>query len=393
MASAGAWPRGIFESACISGCAGTINIDTGKLLVSHTTGDRRIMMIDPGRPMLPPIPPPPPVPSPPAPPTPEPPPPSPPPTSPPSQPPPATAGAKTLCVTHIPKSGGTALKRDLKGMRGLTLPSLVERERCFRYFLRLRSPPCDFHATYLRSPREHVLSQYLECRYDPWGKNATKGRRFPRGRLDFYADFAEWVQHFARRGSNGTMGYQNDFHCYNPIDMMTRQLSCNGSSTKTKDGPHHIVTEGATSLDAALHAVGRMDFVGITELYEPSWCVLIAKLSGTPPPRCLSRDCSDGATNTTFPALSHVTHGVPPHSVSHVRSSTLREIDGFTRLDSVLVGVKRFLADARAVEKASGATILCPAELDRLDRALALRPMSLDHAQAYSGVYRTRAPP
>ena len=264
-------------------------------------------------------------------------------------------------------------------MRGL--PSLVMREDCFRYFLRLRSPPCDFHATYLRSPREHVLSQYLECRYGPWGKRQTKATRFPRGRLDFYADFAEWVQIFAHWGSNGTMGRHNDFNCYNPIDMMTRQLSCNGSSyikgKKEKESPHHIYTEGATSLDAALHAVGRMDFVGITELYEPSWCVLIAKLSGTPPPRCLSRDCSDGATNATkndtFRKLKHITHGMPPHSISNVRSSTLREIDEFTRLDSLLyiAGVKRFLADARAVEESINATILCPAELDRLDDTLA----------------------
>ena len=58
----------------------------------------------------------------------------------------------------------------------------------------------------------------------------TKGTRFPRGRLDFYADFAEWVQIFAHWGSNGTMGRHTDFNCYNPIDMMTRQLSCNGSS-------------------------------------------------------------------------------------------------------------------------------------------------------------------
>ena len=120
-----------------------------------------------------------------------------------------------------------------------------------------------------------------------------------------------------------------------------------------------------------------MDFVGITELYEPSWCVLIAKLSGTPPPRCLSRDCSDGATNATkndtFRKLKHITHGMPPHSISNVRSSTLREIDEFTRLDSLLyiAGVKRFLADARAVEESINATILCPAELDRLDDTLA----------------------
>ena len=75
----------------------------------------------------------------------------------------------------------------------------------------------NFIFTVLRAPRAHVISQFLECRYDKWGIKVTKQTAFPREGTD-PADFKLWLKHFAQ-GWEPSMG---DFNCYNPTNMQAR---------------------------------------------------------------------------------------------------------------------------------------------------------------------------
>ena len=74
----------------------------------------------------------------------------------------------------------------------------------------------DFMVSILRSPREHVLSQYLECRYDEWGKRTTNGTGFPLNGTNVIAGFKTWLSHFSSPEWRPSRG---DFNCYNPINM------------------------------------------------------------------------------------------------------------------------------------------------------------------------------
>jgi hypothetical protein len=115
-----------------------------------------------------------------------------------------------------------------------------------------------FNFVFLRSPREHVLSQFLECRYSHWAVQRTLGTGFPSRELvpsDVEA-FERWVDYFAEFKVNETLvalskkrnqqwrvlsgachaSYRlltvlrrrrwfDDFQCYNPINRVTRQFT------------------------------------------------------------------------------------------------------------------------------------------------------------------------
>ena len=68
-----------------------------------------------------------------------------------------------------------------------------------------------------RDPMHHILSQFLECKYNPWGKRVTKNTGFPGyGKYNNVMDgFNEWISYFATKPN-----YYGDrkfiFNCYEP---------------------------------------------------------------------------------------------------------------------------------------------------------------------------------
>lgn len=270
-------------------------------------------------------------------------------------------------MVHIAKTAGSSLRVDL--FRRLHI-AVNHTQFCFGELH--RRPVCSGRlVTMLRSPREHVLSQYLECRFDGWGQNVTRGKHFPKSSSDFYLDFERWVHHFASRGLMGTTGPPNDFGCYNPINFMTRQLACSRPGAAEVGPNHHLPDPSNITLRVAMDNLRRVDAFGLTELYEASWCVLAHKLHGTLPGEC-KHDCQAerGAAKKAF---THVTHGVPPHSVSSVPAAVLREVDAITATDIDLyrIGVILFLAEVSQLEARYSTTIICPAELSRFFASIA----------------------
>ena len=77
---------------------------------------------------------------------------------------------------------------------------------------------------FLRHPWKHVLSQFLECKYDLWGRMVTRRTGFPgKDKETTTAGFSEWLEHFLSdrervrlpqiRRSEELYAY-SDYNCY-----------------------------------------------------------------------------------------------------------------------------------------------------------------------------------
>jgi hypothetical protein len=140
--------------------------------------------------------------------------------------------------------------------------------------------------TFLRSPRDHVYSQYLECKYDHWGIEQTNGTNFPRD-YDDVSGAKIWIDYFQNwKITDG------DFNCYNPINMETRVLTCNNNQVDLRHEINIYDDENSKKREElAIQHLESVDWVGLTELYHESWCVLMYQLNHTMPIKC--GDCTD----------------------------------------------------------------------------------------------------
>ena len=269
---------------------------------------------------------------------------------------------------HIPKCAGTSFTQDLAD-RGyqLTQPS---GERCFL-------DGCGYAAdalklTLLRSPRAHVYSEYLECRYDGFGKRATAGTDFPRSG-SAVDGFEAWLDHFLAEDGRRGLGEEGAFGCYNPHNMQARALTCHKQprSNPASDSLHRpsLAASLTPPLESALLTLSRLvDLAGVVEMYAETWCLLEMRLSGRLPRRC-EADCAasegieDAATSSGSDGHAHVTHGVPPHDWRQLPARVVRKIDNLTAVDAPLyaAAASGFLAAIADAEATSGKTILCAA--------------------------------
>jgi len=293
-------------------------------------------------------------------------------------------GSEAISPFHVPKTGGTSLIHELHSSfpnEGVDAAAGIY-ERCLSAL-----PSTDFVVTMLRSPRSHVISQYEECRYDPWGQHHTTDDFPRRGRAQ--DDFVEWLGHFSPQRWQVESG---DFNCYNPFNMQARSITCveddehhavsdslHGGKPylKCNESPVHHVWRGMpTSPDDAL-AVSQLDrkarFVGILELYEESWCLLNYQLR-----RILPAHCSCDGYGVLADLLKHERLSTPAHGeegsldVSEFNSSTIAAIDAITAMDHSVyqAALTRFFAELRDLEKATDATLICPNRIeDRLKEA------------------------
>ena len=118
-----------------------------------------------------------------------------------------------LVFLHIPKAAGTSALSDLRD-RGYRTSNFSQAEPC------LRDVHCPsqgaIHFTLLRSPRDHILSQYHMCRDSEWGR--LHARALP-------ATFEAWLDHFLAPNASRL----DAFNCYNPWNMQARALTCSVS--------------------------------------------------------------------------------------------------------------------------------------------------------------------
>ena len=237
---------------------------------------------------------------------------------------------QSIHIHHIPKTAGTSLRLDLNEFLHLNIPHT---ECCFR-------PDERYHfVTFLRTPLHHVLSQYLECRYDIWGIKVTKHTNFPN---------TGTIEEGFRRWLNYTYTHEDNFNCYHPYNMQVRSI------VKACQNSHKYLSLNTTSLVEARQQLSKFVVVGVTEDYIGGLCLMIYRLRRTLPKWCA---CEQRSHVT----VHNVTHGVPPHNVDNFSPQTLSLAREFVQYDEELYnfGLAKYREDIAALEKQLGLRLQC----------------------------------
>lgn len=277
-----------------------------------------------------------------------------------------------LIFTHIPKCAGTSFVSELKGKHHLYLKNEIawKMEQCFLDLQESKG----IHLIFLRSPRNHLLSQFMECKYTEWGHTKTKDTDFPQ-QGELYDDFHKWIDHFhSHNEDKKTWGKDFAYNCYNPRNMQSRYLTCqapggpNPEWQFTKAVYPHFAHEKEPSLTEAILNLDKHEWIGLADLYHESVCVFVYRYKGSLPPFC----------KCPFPqnaGHTHNTHSVPEHHVGNVSSETLRKVDELSLLDEGLFihGLALLLADIYEVQRETGTRFLCAGRLEAVYDQLAFQ--------------------
>lgn len=270
---------------------------------------------------------------------------------------------------HIPKTSGSSFLMDTPQFMPEGVSAAGNRERSMLYSE--SALPGHVPITVLRSPWKHVLSQFLECKYDDWGKYMTSGTNFPRGSLKYpVAGFEMWVEHFLEMGysMNATLvGANVAFKCYNPWNMQARYLSTDvplDAKGLGSDVMMHYVfsrSQMRPDLGDVMLSLERMPFVGIADLYAPSLCLLRFHTTGTMPADC-------ACERQYSIQIHHERHSVPPHSLDDLPGRVLHNIYQLVEIDVALFlhALKIFDVRAELAAAVTGIRVLCDGALLKL---------------------------
>mmetsp|Transcript_78583 Transcript_78583/g.230550 ORF Transcript_78583/g.230550 Transcript_78583/m.230550 type:complete len:342 (+) Transcript_78583:41-1066(+) len=283
---------------------------------------------------------------------------------------------------HIPRTAGTSFALDTNKILAqnfnlLNPLTLESKEGCYKWRDR---GGVSWVATMVRSPRNHVLSQYLLC-----GEGTialmTSVQKGPGG-------FGLWVNEWRdifRRGKfagdytalDGEPQHKNEQYllfssmphkCYNPINLQTHHFTCTHPFIYEKNG---------TDIELALSNMKKTRFVGIQEAYQESVCLFASKVKDEMPEFC---DCRNEAMWNSFePAghfSSHSHKGKTPRNVTRHGQEVLQQIDEITALDRIVykAAIERFIGECRLVEEKFSKKILCEDKMQQLQELANLAP-------------------
>ena len=148
----------------------------------------------------------------------------------------------------------------------------------------------------------------------------------------------------------------HDYNCYSPLSFQTRQLGAECVR------PHHVSRRfpiflhllpilgtgpGQPHLNTALARLDSYGFVGLTDTYPLSWCLLMHRLRVEPPAWCFEGPTA-GRVN-----LTHEVHGVPRVRHSDISETTWAQVDALTADDQTLyiAAAQRFVEEVSAFQK------------------------------------------
>jgi hypothetical protein len=222
-------------------------------------------------------------------------------------------------LIHIPKSGGTSAKSLFRKAGYADYQKLRYCEKCFRNLYDANR----FTLTFFRSPRSHVYSQYLECRYTPFGKFETQHYSdFPRDGTNVEG-FIKWIDFFdSKRNTIIKNGKREAFGCYNPNNMQIRVFTENCLDTHY----YYSTLQTHEQMIEAKENINKLSFFGITDLFDASTCLMWYYLRRED---YMKAYCTRNSTIKNV----HEDHNAPKHSIFDVPESTWIKVDELTRYD------------------------------------------------------------
>ena len=217
----------------------------------------------------------------------------------------------------------------------------------------------------LRSPRAHVLSMFKECRYNRWGVSLwkTNASHVPHGGTH-QDDFEEWLEWYVNPHRQGWLG------CYDPWNYQARAM------TSSRRSPHDVGTgeRHEPSADRAIKSLFEMDWVGITDFYEESLCLLVSRFSTNAAQALFSTHCRCATRpRSILGSTEIVTHGPVDSTHLHVHPTIAMHMDHITRVDRSLftVALRCLFGEIRRLEARVGHRVLCPEALKEAEPKLA----------------------
>jgi len=201
--------------------------------------------------------------------------------------------------------------------------------------------------TFLTEPRSHVYSQYKACS-SKYSSEAGSNRS---GEV---SSLLRWLEH------------TDSLDCNWPVNLQTRLLSC--SSRHFFPGRDRYVmrstevgVDHGVDVDLAAKRVtetSEIKFVGITELYQESMCLIHIQSMNQFPSYC---NCEEQSWND-FPMKTE-TRELLNLNTNALDADALPLVDNVTAFDRQIYDLakQRLLQEIRAVERLYGRNILCGA--------------------------------
>ena len=217
----------------------------------------------------------------------------------------------------------------------------------------------------LRSPRAHVLSMFKECRYDAWGVKLWKSNQSQVPHEGTHQhDFERWLDWYVHPLNKAWLG------CYQPWNYQARAMTSWSSS------PHYIsaIETYEPSVDKALTSYLETDWVGITDFYDESLCLLLSRFRTQAAAVLFSKSCQ--CANHPRPVLGPTkiaTHGSVSSTDVDIHPVLAVKMDRVTVVDKVLfsVALRGFLSEIRSLEMRVGHRVLCAHVLQKAEPKLA----------------------
>lgn len=292
---------------------------------------------------------------------------------------------KKFSFVHIAKCAGATWIRLLHTVLRLDTSPKNETGDEFSVFFHKNwcCKDADYTLISLRSPRHHVWSQFIMCKYSPWGPNITKGRtEFPRSGNEYEddeVDFDSWLSHFVAMGNKT----DDDLNCYHPLSMQTRAL------TSRVHWPFLPYFKGggaelSPNMTLAMNTYKDLDFVALVEFVHESECMLYYRLGNKAPPVALSylsQSCHCGKQQVDHKESGNGTVHVQHHNMGkriNLRDlplATLSKVANFISADSVIYvnALKIFMDEMAWLESdnALGRRVVCDDVLKKWEPELA----------------------
>ncbi len=287
----------------------------------------------------------------------------------------ATAGI--FSYVHISKCSGSTWVTLLKQLNLDVFPihRAGQEEFSVQFQRNKLGTSAAYHSTTLRSPRHHVLSMFLHCKYFNIAKH-----RFQWNGTD-ETDFKAWLDYHLPMGPHNRDMHECDFH---PANYQSRHL------TSSARRPHGL--EGGDPFDpdirAALRTYWDLDFVSLTEFVHESRCLLYYRLKSNTTTEALAyldNNCRcdahthEGATTTAKDNV-HVSHHSGSHrlNVRDLPMETLSKVHELTRIDVDIynIALRHFMKEIAWLESnaALGRRVLCDDVLKLLEPELSYLP-------------------